>query len=284
MTHVTEMKLRRDLAGLKVLAAILNFDWESGDSKQLEKLKPDLDAVDWIVFVEPLLKDRDKAKAAQDELKTVLLPIFAPEENVKPEEAILRIWKLIDKLNEVESKTKWMIEPVDFEPIYPTEDPEEEITEFGMRPLSPDEVKSKLKNLYIHPTEELNLLGYRWQFGRNMLQVSIGIDEEAPTMMYQFILDAFESGAIARFRRCLHCKAFFVAEDARQQFCSDEHRNEFNNKQRLESGYFKKRRGKKRKEDLTHARKLMREGKSPAQIVKETKLSLRVLKRAGVIQ
>jgi len=279
MKRVTEMKPREDLGGLKVLAAILNFDWESGDSKQLEKLKKEVGIFYWLI-VEEALKDRSKTKTTQNELKTDLLPIFAPEGEIEPEQAYSRIRDLIHKLNEVESKTEWRIEPIDYELEFweSTGDPEKEPTDWGLRPLSSKEVESKY--LHIHPSTELNLLGLRWYFGRTFEGADYGFGRET---LYQIILDAFRSGAIARFRRCLHCKAFFIAEDARQQFCSDEHRNDFNNKQRLESGYFKKRRGSKRKEDLTRARKLLREGKSPTQIAKETGLSERVLKREGIV-
>jgi hypothetical protein len=91
-------------------------------------------------------------------------------------------------------------------------------------------------------------------------------------VLYELVvLDEFESGTIERLRTCPRRKAFFVAEDTRQHFCSDEHRNEFNNKQRLKSGWFKDHRGRKRKRDLARARKLLREGKSAAQIAKETR-------------
>jgi hypothetical protein len=272
-----------DLDGLKVLAAFLNFDWESGDSKQLEQMTKDVHPFYRVVVVEGALEDRGKAHAVQEELKTDLAPIFAPEGKVEPEQADFRISQLIRKLNEVESKIEWDIEPKDFERESwgPTGDPEEERTEYGLRPLSPDEVKSK--SLDIYPTGELSLLGYRWYFGRKRFQGGIDRDFGRVTI-YQIILDAFRSGAIARFRRCLHCKAFFVAEDDRKQFCSDEHRNDFNNKQRLESGYFEKRRRNNRQRQIAKARRLRREGKSLAQIAKETKLSLRVLKKEGIVR
>ena len=98
------------------------------------------------------------------------------------------------------------------------------------------------------------------------------------------MLNGFERRTIERLRTCPHCKAFFVAEDARQQFCGDQHRNEFNNKQRLESGYFTSLRHKARTRDLKKARGLKQQGKSATEIRKETGLSLRVLKREGVIK
>ena len=49
------------LNGLKTVAAVLNFDWEGGNLKQLEKLKADLGGFYWLVVIERVLKDRGKA-------------------------------------------------------------------------------------------------------------------------------------------------------------------------------------------------------------------------------
>lgn len=134
----------------------------------------------------------------------------------------------------------------------PTGQPEEVIE--SLMPLNPDQVKSK--SLHFDRTAELNLLGHRWYFGET-LKGDGAFGSRA--LMYHLILEAFKNGSIDRFRACPHCKAFFVADDARQQFCSDEHRNDFNNKQRLEAGYFNKRRRRIRLA-LSRARILAQEG------------------------
>jgi len=278
--RVTASKQHKELNGLKVLAAILNFDWDGGDAGQLEKL---INAIGeyFLWIVRDALKDRGKAKSVQEELKADLLPILSPEGKVDPEKAYFRIKKLLRKLNEIESKTEWDIEPIEYEWL-PVFRPEAEPSEDALAPLPPDEVKSKW-DPFFNPTAELNLLGYRWHIGSTLSAQTANDYGFGRGTLYQIVLDAFKSGSIERLRTCLQCKVFFVAEDGRQQFCSDEHRNEFNNKQRLQSGYFKDRRGVKRKRDLARARKLLREGKSPGEIAKATKLSQRVLKREGVI-
>jgi hypothetical protein len=273
MKHVTASK--QALRDLKVLACILNFDWENGGASQLEKLITAIDPLEFILTVGDGLKDREKAKLIQEELKADLLPILAPEGDVEPEEAYSRIRKLLRKLNEVESKTEWQIDPIEYE--WATVAAPDGEPDTALVPLPPDEVESKWIPGF-NATAQLNLLGYRWLFGGEFVDWDFSHEG-----LYQIVLDAFRSGAIERLRTCPQCKGFFVAEDARQQFCSDDHRNEFNNKQRLQSGYFKDRRGRKRKRDLARARKLLREGKSPAQIAKETKLPLRVLKREGLV-
>ena len=124
----------------------------------------------------------------------------------------------------------------------------------------------------------IELLGYKWFLGRKQREVGTARD-----YLYLIIRDALQNGVFDRLRMCPRCKKFFVADDARQRFCSNEHRNEFNNKKRLEEGYFKRLRKGKRRRELVRARKLQSEGESPTEIRKQTGLPLRVLKREGVI-
>src|SRR5262249_45027646 len=140
MMRVTASKRFGNLDHLKVLASFLNFDWQSGDPNDFEKLKKEFSPIDWL-FIQGALRNRDKAKAVQAELKTDLVPILAPEGKVTPEEAERRIGKLIPKLNEIESKIEWQIEAIDYE--LPPKDPEDETSDLAFRPLDPDEVESK---------------------------------------------------------------------------------------------------------------------------------------------
>jgi hypothetical protein len=277
MKRVTASKQRDELDSLKVLAALLNFDWEGGDARQVEKVQRDV-RIFYGSFIEDALKDRAKAKSVLEELRADLLAILSPEGDVDPEKAYFLIRKLLRKFNEIESKTVWEIDPIEYE--WASVITSEAEPDTVLMPLPPAEVESKY--LPFNPVAEINLLGYRWQFGG----ASEGVDffSFSRDAVYQMVLDAFKSGAIERLRTCPHCKAFFVADDARQQFCSDEHRNEFNNKQRLAGTYFRDLRQKKRRRQITRARQLLQEGKSPKEIASKTKLSLRVLKREGVIR
>jgi len=121
-------------------------------------------------------------------------------------------------------------------------------------------------------------LGYKWFIGKKEPEFVTARD-----YLYWVIRDALLAGVFDRLRICPQCKDFFVADDARQQFCSNEHRNEFNNQQRLKAGYFINRRKTERKRALSRARSLLRQGKLPNEIAKATKLSLRVLKRERII-
>src|SRR5262249_20495675 len=193
MKRVTGTKAYEDLDGLKALAAFLNFDWENGDPKDLEKLEKEARVI-FLPIIHDALKNRDKAKAVQAELKTDLVPIFAPEERVTPEEADRRLRKLIRKLNEVESKTEWDIDPIDYEWTSCVDAEGNDLDDIVLAPLDPEEVESE--DLLIHPSAELNLLGYRWRFGRRFKYKNFSFSQEA----LQVVLEAFESGAIARFR------------------------------------------------------------------------------------
>src|SRR5215831_18765899 len=114
MKRVTA-KQGEPLAGLKALAAILNFDWDGGDAGQIEKSINAIRPRYFIWIVGEGLKDRKRAKSIQVELKADLLPILSPEGKVDPEKAYFRIKKLLRKLNEIESKTEWDIKPIDYE-------------------------------------------------------------------------------------------------------------------------------------------------------------------------
>lgn|SRR5262249_26981320 len=99
------------------------------------------------------------------------------------------------------------------------------------------------------------------------------------------LISALETGEFKRLRMCKRkeCQKFFVAEDLRRDFCSDQCRNTFNNKQRLADNYFTNLRHNKRKRNIQKARRLLKEGKPLEEISMETRLSIRVLKQAGVI-
>ena len=111
--RVTE---RDDLIGLKVLAMVLNFDFEAGspqDLKTLKRLSPyDFANVEW-VLTKGGPDEKKRANGIRAELRADLEPIIAPEGKVSADEAYGRIHKLLEKINKIESKTVWGVEPVD---------------------------------------------------------------------------------------------------------------------------------------------------------------------------
>ena len=270
--RVTE---RDDLIGLKVLAMVLNFDFEAGSPQDLKTLKR-LSPYDFANVESVLTKggpdEKKRANGIRAELRADLEPIIAPEGKVRVTEAFLRIHKLLEKINKIEIKTIWGVESVNYKWVGSDEDAEFIPKEAG---------DARDTTWYWTSGRTVELLGYKWFVGAQGVAAAFAFSRDE---LYLKIRDAFQIGVFDRLRICPLCKKFLVAEDARQQFCSNEHRNEFNNQQRLKSGYFKDRRGDKRKRDISRARKLSHEGKSPAEIAKATKLSLRVLRREGIVR
>lgn len=105
-------------------------------------------------------------------------------------------------------------------------------------------------------------------------------------MLYQPLISALETGEFKRLRMCKRreCQKFFVAVDLRRDFCSDQCRNTFYNKKRLKEGWFTEQRRKKRKRDIQKARRLLKEGTPPQEVIKETRLSERILRKAGLME
>jgi len=102
--------------------------------------------------------------------------------------------------------------------------------------------------------------------------------------LYWNLIHSLESGELSSLKVCPECSRYFIQADARQGFCNHKCRIEFNNKQRLQTGYFKNRRQTIRRKSLSRARRLLREGKSLNEVSNETRLSLRVLKRAVLMR
>ena len=103
---------------------------------------------------------------------------------------------------------------------------------------------------------------------------------------YDMILEALKNNNLSLLKMCGNdnCLRFFVQVDARQGFCDAKCRYEFNNRQRSEKGYFSVRREKRKRSDLNKARRLLQTGKSVMQVVDETRLSKRILERAGLLR
>jgi len=263
-----------DLIGLKALAMVLNVDFEAGspqDLKTLKRISPyDFATVEW-VLTQGDPDEKKRANGIRGELRADLEPIIAPEARVSPTEAWGRIHKLLEKINKIGSKAVWGVEPVDYKWVGSDEDGE----------LIPKEAGDSGDTTWFWTSRKMvELLGYKWFVGLQGHEVDGTFSRD---QLYSYIRDAFQIGVFDRLRICRQCKNFFVAEDDRKQFCSDEHRNEFNNAKRLRSGYFSDLRQKKRAADLKRARALKRQGKSASEIQKQTGLPLRVLNREGII-
>jgi hypothetical protein len=273
MVRVTKSADKDRLVGLKTLAALLNFDFEAGDPAGLASLKK-LPPTERFIAEWSLKKFPKEARADQCEVKELLLSIVQPQGEVSPAEAEQRIKKLLAKINQFTSKVEWGVEPVAhrWEPVGDSEPP----TDWKLVQKDSEDIGDSAES--ITASKKIELLGYSWFFGREFEESTFSLSE----ILYLGILGALENGTFDRLRTCPFCKKFFVGDDARQKFCNDEHRNQFNNQNRLESGYFSDLRRKKLHNGLKIARRLKRKGKSLAEIQRKTGLSLRVLKKGGI--
>ena len=232
----------------------LNLD-EEGDIRHLQHYHP-----------KPQLRE---ARRLQEELKSILFPIVAPERQLSREEAYEELGELINRINRRGVRPKWWVFPSTHDAANKT------ATSVNNKAVG----KSREHYLVGFPTRQVKLLGYSWA-------ISLDFDETSSLgdIFYEFIIDALRMDELSWLKLCRECYQFFIQSDSRQRFCSERCRIEFNNKQRLGSAYFSERRRKQRKRDLNKARKLFRVGKSLEEVSAETKLSSRVLKREGLLK
>ena len=73
-------------------------------------------------------------------------------------------------------------------------------------------------------------------------------------LFYGVIVESLENGSFSRFRICPECGKFFLALDPKRRFCENRKcKDDFHNSVRLQSGYFKENR--KRRRQLNKLRK-----------------------------
>jgi len=185
----------------------------------------------------------------QKEILGDLLPIVAPDRTPNREECYSALDGLVRKINQMGYKHEWRIRPV----------------------------KTPMPSYFWGTV--VNIHGHRWMIERGMWT-----RPNLRKALYCVIAAVLDGGLIMKLRRCDSCKKFFVSEDPRREFCSSQCRNDYNNKRRLETGYFSELRRQKRQRELAKARRLVQEGKSPMEMVKEIPgLTLRILRREGLV-
>lgn len=179
-----------------------------------------------------------------------LLPIIAPERTQDRKRSELALERLIEKINAMNYKIHWRLQRV--------------------KKRGPTPVWRVIVNIH----------GYKWMLYKNM-----EINPKSPKVtLYSFIAAILETDCLAKVRRCGGCKKFFISDDPRQKFCNDQCRKDYNNKRRLESGYFSDLRHDQRRRELVRARRLFQEGKSPEEVVNEIPgLTFRILRREGLV-
>jgi|SRR5215813_10574686 len=198
-----------------------------------------------------------KAKELRKEILGDILPIISPERKLSREEVQSLLERLVEKINSLNLRPEWRAE--------------------RFRPGDPEPVWGRTAKIQ----------GYRWAIIRLAKFKPGRIEEAIKNVLYMIIAAALESGKLTELRKCEACNKIFVIDDPRRKFCREECRIEFNNEHRLQSGYFSKLRKRKRELALVRVGKLLGEGKSPEEVLKQEKntgLSLRILKHAGLVE
>lgn len=190
----------------------------------------------------------------QDEVREDILPIIAPEKNLESHELETRLEKLLEKINAMDLKPVWRIERW-----------------------------RKGANVPVWG-RTARIQGHKWTIQRTLETKGRDLPRK---LVYVIIAAALETGTIDELQKCGGCGRIFVPADSRKRFCTDHCRVVFNNKSRLQSGYFSEQRKTRRKRGLAKAKRLLEEGKSPEQVIAlitETRLSVGILRRAGLLK
>jgi hypothetical protein len=257
--------------GLTSLAYFLNLDL---DTVKEEAFKEHFFLRVYLSSLLQRPKGRRAAKRLQADVRDHLLLLVGPKRQLSLEEAYELLWGLVERVNKVLHTPRWAILPVDYE-LY-ADDAGKTVT--GSHRLEAEEREEQSN--YLRPGQRvIQLLGYRWRVG-----LDYGGVGSLQGYVYSLIIHALEDAKLTQLKVCNKCQKFFAQADARQRFCSDQCRIESNNKRRLESGYFSALRHTKRERQLKRAYRLLKEGKPRAKVEKETGLSLRVLRREGLVQ
>ena len=254
----------------ELLARFLNFNFRSDNLTELKGL-----------FTSSLVAHRfparQKAEQLQRRLKEDLLPIIAPTARPEPVEAYKLVNRLVEKINKMNLKLEWAVVPAEYDFIGGGPRGKD----LDLLELEPEEAREK-KRQYLAPMQKpLEMLGARWIVSE---RASLIESKNLMDYFYWTIINAMEHGELSKLKVCGECHNFFVQSDARQEFCSDKCRTNFNNKRRLAEGYFTAKRRENQRRELAKARRLLKDGKSPEEVAKHTRLSLRLLKREGLLQ
>jgi len=206
---------------------------------------------------------RRRAKAVQKELKSDLFNIL----RTTPTEQTGAVTRLVKKLEKVDSRCYYMtsyLGSVRGQPPKPV---------FSLRkypkPSAFEEFHFKDRGAIICGTTVYSLI---W-----------APEESLWDYVYWMLARAIEERCLEDLRICSECERLYVNRSFRQRYCGTRCKDEFHNRRRLREGYFPNYRKKIRAILFTKARRLLQKGHSILAVEEETKLSRRILERAGLI-
>jgi hypothetical protein len=212
---------------------------------------------------------RKEAKRTQREVLRDLLPIVDGVTLLAVEERIRLVNRLVRKINDLKFISSWFATPL----------VKRNLEDDSLLAITGEELKEDLQD---NPGEPVILLGMGWVLQRQLARAANG-PFTLRAMVYWIVAKMLEGGVLDEIRRCAQCSKFMIADNQRKLFCSTECKDAYNNQRRLSEGYFIKLRRDTRKNKLALARKLRKEGQSLEDISETTKLSERILERAGII-
>jgi len=266
---VTDIVKRGQVPAVHIARQMLIVFLNLGDKPKTKREKYFWKVDPYKKFVEIKRVQYDKSfvevKRVQLELRQILIPLTNPKKRPSLDETGVLVQKLVKKFKPRSFGSKWDVTvwlPSGQKKGLLT--PEEEEMEWAMTVTS-KAGRTIWVNWLIRPREKLSLRGIEgWAYG--------------------MLKNLLEWGGMEQLKSCPECQRFFAAQDSRKDFCSTPCRTNYNNSRRKELNYFQNRRKEERRRDLNRARRLLKEGKSPEELVLETGLSLRVLRREGLVK
>jgi hypothetical protein len=227
------MRVRKDwmLPLLNLLAQFLNQDFKT------ESFEGFLDLADEHgTIIRSEFGNADgikKAEGVQFELRNLLGNIVNSELIAQKAKEMGRprpnfyesLFDLVENLNELELKQRWQVMPAN--------------------KRAADIMGCKYDGVRTRPGEPfLKISGSKWQVKS---WLGTGGSRE---WLYSILGSALQNNELPRLKSCLHCNKYFVAEDLKRKFCSDDCKVTFHNKSRLASGYFRKNRKMRKKREM----------------------------------
>jgi len=266
------MRVRRsqpDFTSPELLVQFLNFTFDSRGKVKLGE-DPAVRLLLYSVYRSKVQRGLREARKIQKQIIEDITPLLVREraKDDQGHQAVLSHLKaLIQKINRLRLKSEWIVAFGDQEIRF--HDGERNLLFEPLRSqnpflMGPPTLGPKQRILKIGKTK---WIVYRQLFDESSLH----------KWLYGILISVLEDGYFASLRRCEECQKFFIAEDARKQFCGDNCKTAFHNKRRLAEGYFSDYRIKSSKRKLIQARRLLKSGKSQNEVIEETGLSRRAV-------
>jgi hypothetical protein len=193
-------------------------------------------------------------------VKREVLSIVAPTDKPDQAEVGARINRIVDRLNKIRFKSTWHAEFIPDDDGYAENEDSFEV---------------------FIPPPCLHLPQGTW-----FVSQLADLTHKGPLehLLWWIVINGMHDGKLANLKPCAGCKKLFRRTHTRQEFCAETCRYDFNNKRRQAKGYFREKRKQTRQLMLRKAKTLLQAGRPQAEVLVKTRLSLRLLKREGILK